>query len=182
MDKELIEIIEQCQKNDRKAQELLYRRYSNVLFSICLRYSGNYENAQDVFQEGFILILKKITQYSFSGSFEGWIKRVMVNLNLEKHRQKEIWLTEIEENMPLIDEEDNDLNDFQNVNYQDLIKYVQNLPTQYRQVFNLYVFEEYTHNEIAESLKISPGTSKSNLSRAREILRKELMKIKHKAE
>ncbi|MCL1663894.1 sigma-70 family RNA polymerase sigma factor [Elizabethkingia sp. HX XZB] len=182
MDKELIEIIEQCQKNDRKAQELLYRRYSNVLFSICLRYSGNYENAQDVFQEGFILIFKKITQYSFSGSFEGWIKRVMVNLNLEKHRQKEIWLTEIEENMPLIDEEDNDPNDFQNVNYQDLIKYVQNLPTQYRQVFNLYVFEEYTHNEIAESLKISPGTSKSNLSRAREILRKELMKIKHKAE
>jgi len=182
LDKELIEIIEQCQKNDRKAQELLYRRYSNVLFSICLRYSGNYENAQDVFQEGFILIFKKITQYSFSGSFEGWIKRVMVNLNLEKHRQKEIWLTEIEENMPLIDEEDNDPNDFQNVNYQDLIKYVQNLPTQYRQVFNLYVFEEYTHNEIAESLKISPGTSKSNLSRAREILRKELMKIKHKAE
>ncbi|KUY31355.1 RNA polymerase sigma factor [Elizabethkingia ursingii] len=182
MDKELIEIIEQCQKNDRKAQELLYRRYSNVLFSICLRYSGNYENAQDVFQEGFILIFKKITQYSFSGSFEGWIKRVMVNLNLEKHRQKEIWLTEIEENMPLIDEEDNDPNDLQNVNYQDLIKYVQNLPTQYRQVFNLYVFEEYTHNEIAESLKISPGTSKSNLSRAREILRKELMKIKHKAE
>ncbi|MDX8570906.1 sigma-70 family RNA polymerase sigma factor [Elizabethkingia sp. HX QKY] len=182
MDKELIEIIEQCQKNDRKAQELLYRRYSNVLFSICLRYSGNYENAQDVFQEGFILIFKKITQYSFSGSFEGWIKRVMVNLNLEKHRQKEIWLTEIEENMPLIDEEDNDLNDFQDVDYQDLIKYVQNLPTQYRQVFNLYVFEEYTHNEIAESLKISPGTSKSNLSRAREILRKELMKIKHKAE
>ncbi|CAM3470530.1 RNA polymerase sigma factor [Elizabethkingia occulta] len=182
MDKELIEIIEQCQKNDRKAQELLYRRYSNVLFSICLRYSGNYENAQDVFQEGFILIFKKITQYSFSGSFEGWIKRVIVNLNLEKHRQKEIWLTEIEENMPLIDEEDNDPDDFQNVNYQDLIKYVQNLPTQYRQVFNLYVFEEYTHNEIAESLKISPGTSKSNLSRAREILRKELMKIKHKAE
>ena len=182
MDKELIEIIERCQENDRKAQELLYRRYSNVLFSICLRYSGNYENAQDVFQEGFILIFKKITQYSFSGSFEGWIKRVMVNLNLEKHRQKEIWLTEIEENMPLIDEEDNDLNDFQNVDYQDLIKYVQNLPTQYRQVFNLYVFEEYTHNEIAESLKISPGTSKSNLSRAREILRKELMKIKHKAE
>ena len=182
MDKELIEIIERCQENDRKAQELLYRRYSNVLFSICLRYSGNYENAQDVFQEGFILIFKKITQYSFSGSFEGWIKRVMVNLNLEKHRQKEIWLTEIEENMPLIDEEDNDPNDLQNVNYQDLIKYVQNLPTQYRQVFNLYVFEEYTHNEIAESLKISPGTSKSNLSRAREILRKELMKIKHKAE
>ncbi|AQX86653.1 sigma-70 family RNA polymerase sigma factor [Elizabethkingia bruuniana] len=182
MDKELIEIIEQCQENDRKAQELLYRRYSNVLFSICLRYSGSYENAQDVFQEGFILIFKKITQYSFSGSFEGWIKRVMVNLNLEKHRQKEIWLTEIEENMPLIDEEDNDSDDFQNVNYQDLIKYVQNLPTQYRQVFNLYVFEEYTHNEIAESLKISPGTSKSNLSRAREILRKELMKIKHKAE
>ncbi|OPB92081.1 RNA polymerase subunit sigma-70 [Elizabethkingia miricola] len=147
-----------------------------------MRYSGNYENAQDVFQEGFILIFKKITQYSFSGSFEGWIKRVMVNLNLEKHRQKEIWLTEIEENMPLIDEEDNDPNDFQNVNYQDLIKYVQNLPTQYRQVFNLYVFEEYTHNEIAESLKISPGTSKSNLSRAREILRKELMKIKRRAE
>ncbi|MCT3700120.1 RNA polymerase sigma factor [Elizabethkingia anophelis] len=182
MDKELIEIIERCQKSDRKAQELLYRRYSNILFSICLRYSNSYENAQDVFQEGFILIFKKITQYSFSGSFEGWIKRVMVNLNLEKYRQKEIWLTEIEENMPLIDEEDTDLNDFQNINYQDLIQYVQNLPTQYRQVFNLYVFEEYTHNEIAENLKISPGTSKSNLSRAREILRKELLKLKHKAE
>lgn len=133
------------------------------------------------FRKALFLFLK-ITQYSFSGSFEGWIKRVMVNLNLEKYRQKEIWLTEIEENMPLIDEEDNDLKDFQNINYQDLIQYVQNLPTQYRQVFNLYVFEEYTHNEIAENLKISPGTSKSNLSRAREILRKELLKLKHKAE
>ncbi len=134
------------------------------------------------FRKALFLFFKKITQYSFSGSFEGWIKRVMVNLNLEKYRQKEIWLTEIEENMPLIDEEDTDLNDFQNINYQDLIQYVQNLPTQYRQVFNLYVFEEYTHNEIAENLKISPGTSKSNLSRAREILRKELLKLKHKAE
>lgn len=110
------------------------------------------------------------------------MKRIMVNLNLEKHRNKEVWLTEIEENIPLIDEGEDKENEFHNVGYDDLIGYIQRLPPQYRQVFNLYVFEEYSHNEIAEHLKISPGTSKSNLSRARELLRKELTKIKHKAE
>jgi len=182
LDTELTEIVRRCQKNDRKAQELLYRRFSAVLFSICQRYSDSYENAQDTFQEGFILIFKKIGQFSFSGSVEGWMKRIMVNLNLEKHRNKEVWLTEIEENIPLIDEGEDKENEFHNVGYDDLIGYIQRLPPQYRQVFNLYVFEEYSHNEIAEHLKISPGTSKLNLSRARELLRKELTKIKHKAE
>ena len=81
-------LIKQCQEQNRKAQEEIYVEFSPVLFSICLRYAENYEDAQDIFQEGFIHIFNKINQFKFEGSFEGWMKRIMVNLNLEKLKKR----------------------------------------------------------------------------------------------
>lgn len=151
--------------------------YSSVLFSICLRYSDSYEDAQDVFQEGFVLIFNKINQYNFSGSFEGWIKRIMVNLCLEKYRKKTIYSHTIEEESINIEEEDSSDSDLE-IDYDILLQIIQTLPTQYRQVFNLYIIEGYSHQEIAQLLTISIGTSKSNLSRARSILKDKLTQYK----
>lgn len=167
-------LIRQCQEKNRKAQEEIYLQYSSILFSICLRYADNYEDAQDVFQEGFVLIFNKIDQFRFEGSFEGWMKRIMVNLSLEKIKKNNRISFDDYENQ-FLQEEDEEETD-QHFDYQEILENVQNLPPQYKQVFNLYVFEEYSHQEIAKLLSISVGTSKSNLSRARNILKRNLLK------
>ena len=169
-------LIKQCQEQNRKAQKEIYAEFSSVLFSICLRYAENYEDAQDVFQEGFILIFNTINQFKFEGSFEGWMKRIMVNLNLEKLKKKNPLPFENYENLIATHEDDDELE--QDFDYQQLLEAVHNLPPQYRQVFNLYVFEEYSHQEIAEMLTISVGTSKSNLSRARNLFKQKLNFLK----
>lgn len=173
-------LIKECQANKRTAQGEIYKLFSAQLFSVCLRYSNNYEDAQDTFQEGFITIFNKIGQYRFEGSFEGWMRRIMVNTCIEKHRNKNHLYIVNEEIIP-------DTNDNENPNdneveddysYEEILSFVQELPDRYRQVFNLYIIEEYSHQQIAEMLDISVGTSKSNLSRAREKL-KELIKKNH---
>ena len=174
MDNETLEnLIKQCQEKNRKAQEEIYLQFSPILFSICLRYADNYEDAQDVFQEGFVLIFNKIDQFRFEGSFEGWMKRIMVNLSLEKIKKNNRVSFEDYENQYIQEDEEEPQQDY---DYQEILENVQNLPPQYKQVFNLYVFEEYSHQEIAELLCISIGTSKSNLSRARNILKRNLLK------
>ncbi|MCA4781953.1 sigma-70 family RNA polymerase sigma factor [Empedobacter stercoris] len=173
MNKDSLEyLIKQCQEQNRKAQEEIYLEFSPVLFSICLRYAESYEDAQDIFQEGFIHIFNKVNQFKFEGSFEGWMKRIMVNLNLEKLKKKNTLPFEDYEKLIITQDDDEDIED--NFDYQQLLEVVHNLPPQYRQVFNLYVFEEFTHQEIAEMLNISVGTSKSNLSRARNLLKQKL--------
>ena len=177
MENSLEKIIKQCQKQNRSAQKEIYTLFSPTLFSICLRYENNYEDAQDIFQEGFITIYNKIEQYKFEGSFEGWLKRIMVNQALTKLRTKNYLQTDkLEEITDLVEEE----NDFAfEIAYDDLLALVQELSQQYRQVFNLYVFEEYSHQEIAELLNISVNTSKSNLSRARNILKEKINLLKY---
>ncbi len=164
----LEQLINNCKKNDIKAQEALYRLYSSKLFSVCLKYSRNYEEAQDNLQEGFLLIFEKIDQFSFKGSFEGWIKRLMVNFILQQYR-KETFLNIVKEEIA-DDIEEVEIDD-ENVSIDYLLKIIQELPDKYRLVFNLYAIDGYSHQEIAEMLKISVGTSKSNLSRARVILK-----------
>ncbi|MFV0180707.1 sigma-70 family RNA polymerase sigma factor [Empedobacter falsenii] len=177
MNKDSLEyLIKQCQEQNRKAQEEIYLEFSPVLFSICLRYAESYEDAQDIFQEGFIHIFNKVNQFKFKGSFEGWMKRIMVNLNLEKLKKKNTLPFEDYEKLIITQDDDEDIED--NFDYQQLLEVVHNLPPQYRQVFNLYVFEEFTHQEIAEMLNISLGTSKSNLSRARNLLKQKLNLLK----
>lgn len=166
----LEKLIEKCKKRDLKAQSEVYQLFAGKLFALCLKYSKNYQDAQDNLQDGFITIFKKIEQYRFKGSFEGWLKRIIINTALQKYREKSV-LNLVTEEIPErieveIDEEQVSL-DF-------LLNLIQQLPNQYRLVFNLYVLDGYSHREISELLKISEGTSKSNLSRARMILKKRL--------
>lgn len=172
---ELNQLINDCKKNDRKAQEQLYRLYAPKLFAVCLKYSRNYTEAQDNLQDGFILIFNKIEQYSFKGSFDGWLKRVMINNVLQQYRTK-TFLSLADEDVSEdceIEIEDEDIS----LDY--LLKIIQELPDRYRLVFNLYVIDNYSHAEIAEMLSINIGTSKSNLSRARMILREKIEQYKN---
>lgn len=163
----LNELIKKCAKNDRKAQKEIYQLYAGTLFSICLKYSNNKHEAKDNFQDGFITIFNKIGQFKFKGSFEGWLKRVMVNTILQKYRKKNV-LNVVTDEIPdeVIVEVDTD-----EISLDFLLNLVQQLPDRYRLVFNLYVLDGYSHKEIAEMLQIAEGTSKSNLARARGILK-----------
>lgn len=164
------QLINDCKKNDSKAQEQLYRLYAPKLFSVSLKYSRNYTEAQDNLQDGFLLIFKNIHQFSFKGSLEGWLKRVMINHVLQQYR-KETFLNIVDENVP---EEIEVEVDSDGVSSEFLIKIIQELPDRYRLVFNLYVLDGFSHQEIAEQLNINIGTSKSNLSRAKLILKEKI--------
>lgn len=159
------QLINGCKKNDIKAQEQLYREYSPKLFSVCLKYSRNYAEAQDNLQDGFLLIFDKIQQYAFKGSFEGWMKKVLINHILQQYR-KEAFLSLVEDY--IIEEVEIEYDD---ISIEYLMKIIQELPDRYRLVFNLNVIDGYSHQEIATMLKINIGTSKSNLHRARMILK-----------
>ena len=164
----LDELIIECKKQNAKAQGELYKQYNRILFGICLRYSPNYTEAEDNLQDAFITIFKKIEQYKGKGSFEGWIKRVTVNTVLQKYRKQKTFTIvdegQIEDEADVEIESDEIPLDF-------LLKIVQELPDRYRLVFSMYVMDGYQHKEIAELLGISDGTSKSNLARARIILK-----------
>ena len=167
----LEQLITDCKKNDAKAQEQLYRLFSAKFFGVCLKYSANYAEAEDNLQDGFIIIFKKIDQFNFKGSFEGWAKRIMVNNALQKYRTGVRFLEIVNEDIP--EEETLELDD-ENISLEFLMNIIQELPDRYRLVFNLYVNDDYSHAEIAEMLSINIGTSKSNLSRARMILKEKI--------
>ena len=163
----LKKLINKCKQKDRKAQSEIYQLYAGKLFALSLKYSRNYQEAQDNLQNGFITIFNKIEQYNFKGSFEGWLKRIVINTVLHTYRENNVLNLITEE---IIDEVEIEVDDEQ-VSLDFLLKLIQELPNRYRLVFNLYVLDEYSHREIANMLGISEGTSKSNLSRARVILR-----------
>ena len=167
------DLLEGCLQGDRRMQRELYNRFAPKMYGVCLRYATNAEEAEDVLQEGFIKVFKKISSFRSEGSFEGWIRRVFVNTAIE-HYRKRLYLQPITER-----EEDtvegNYLSVLDNLAERDIIKLVQQLSPGYRTVFNMYVVEGYSHKQIAEELGISEGTSKSQLSRAKQILQ-ELVK------
>lgn len=164
------QLIHDCIKNNRKAQEQLYRLLSPKLFSVCLKYSRNYEEAQDNLQEGFLLLFEKIHQFQFKGSFEGWAKKVVINYILQQYRNQGVFEL-ISDKIPVV--EDVDI-DEESVSLDFLIKIIHELTDRYRLVFNLYVLDGYSHKEIAEMLAITVGTSKSNLARAKQILKEKI--------
>ncbi len=164
------QLIKECQQNNLKAQEQLYRLFAPKLFAACLKYSRNYEDAQDNLQDGFLLLFRKIGQFQFKGSFEGWARRLMVNNVLQRYRSEGIFEL-VSENMP--DEAEVEI-ESDSVSMDFLLSIIQELPDRYRMVFNLYVTDGYSHKEIADMLGITVGTSKSNLSRARIILKEKI--------
>lgn len=166
----LDQLIINCKKNDTKAQSQLYKLFSSKLFSICLKYSRSYAEAEDNLQDTFITVFKKIDQYNNKGSFEGWIKRITINTALQRYREKGVFKIVNEENIKdvSVEIEDNAVSiDF-------LLKIIQELPDRYRLVFNLYVLDGYSHKEVAKMMNITTGTSKSNLARARLILKEKV--------
>lgn len=163
----LDQLIQNCKKNDTQAQSELYKLFSSKLFALCLKYSRNRAEAEDNLQDAFMTIFKKISQYQNKGSLEGWLKRITVNTALQRYRSKGVFDIINEEQIEdvVIEVENDDIDiDF-------LLNSIQELPDRYRLVFNLYALDGYSHKEIGQMLDISTGTTKSNLARARMILK-----------
>ncbi|GAA4235624.1 RNA polymerase sigma factor [Postechiella marina] len=171
----LNQLIENCKNNNTKAQGELYKLFSSKLFSTCLKYSRNYAEAEDNLQDAFLTIFNKIGQYKNKGSFEGWLKRVTVNTVLQRYRKEKVFDIINENTIEDIVEVDIE-EDSLSIDY--LLNIIQELPDRYRLVFNLYVLDDYSHKDIAEMLNINIGTSKSNLARARQILKQTIENYK----
>jgi RNA polymerase sigma-70 factor (ECF subfamily) len=167
----LDQLIHNCKKNDAKAQEQIYKLFAPKFFGVCLKYSTNYVEAEDNLQDGFIIVFNKIEQFQFKGSFEGWAKRIMINNALQKYRSQVRFLEVV--NDRIIEDEVPEIDDI-DVSLDYLMQIIQELPDRYRMVFNLYVLDGYSHKEIAEMLEITTGTTKSNLARARMILKEKI--------
>jgi len=168
-------IIAGLKAGDRKTQEILYKNQGPFLLSVCKRYVKNTAEAEDVFIEGFYKILSKIKSYSGKGSFQGWMRRIMVNESLMHLRKNNNFSMTLELSKVDIKYE---VKYDENLDYQTLLKILEYLPTGYRTVFNMYVIEGYKHREIADELNISINTSKSQLIQARKRLQ-EIIKRKH---
>lgn len=177
-----LQLIEGCKTGKRRFQNLLYQKYSRRMFAVCLRYSNNSTEAEDVLQEAFIKVFRNISGYTGLGSFEGWIKRIMINTSLTQYQKNKrkgisVELETIEQSLSSGDENDDQVNVTSAVNSEQLIGIIQNLPEGYKHVFSMYALDGFTHQEIAETLGISVNTSKSQLSKARRYLQKEIEKL-----
>jgi RNA polymerase sigma-70 factor (ECF subfamily) len=171
-------IIEGCLREDRKYQFKLYERYYGKMMGVCMRYATDRDEADDLVQQGFIKLFNNLKRYEFKGSFDGWIRRMFVNTSIDHIRRKK--------RNPMLLGEDAHLDLFNKDRDQNLIdkqeeldpkivmEAIQKLTPAYKAVFNLYVIEDYSHKEISEMLGVSLGTSKSNLSKAKQNLRKYL--------
>ena len=179
---ELNIVIERCKKNDRIAQAFLYNTYSKILYNISLKYCSSKFEAEDNLQESFIEIFTSIKKYRGEGSFEGWIKRITLYKAINRYK-KDFKTIPINEELILNPHNDEEFDISKSeININDFLKIIQELPPQYRVVFNLYYLDNYSHSEIADLLNISIGTSKSNLHRAKNWLNDKFKLKKNKIE
>ena len=170
------QLILACKKGERKAQKKLYDQYSGQMYSICLRYCKDTSSANDALQTGFIRVFKYIQQFNGEGALGGWIRRIIVNAALSQIKlDRSTFLGSIEEINPSLYSYEMDL-DFEDFNYQQLLELLNQLPEGYRLVFSMYVLDDLSHKEIADLLKISEGTSRSQLLRARKLLQEMIKK------
>ena len=174
---ELEEIINKCLRKDRLAQEQLFKLYYGKMMAVCLRYTNDRDTAQEILQDGFIKVFDKLITFESSGSFDGWIRRIMANTALDALRRNKR-LNWVEENDVNTKEDYNDpLESFEFEQEFELkanvaLEAINELSPAYKTVFNLFVFENYSHREIADALGISEGTSKSNFAKAKMNLQK----------
>lgn len=169
------QVIKGCIEGREEYQKFLYNTFSPTMFGICLRYANDHPSAEDILQEGFIKVFKNLDRFRGDGSFEGWMKRIFVNTAIEYHRKSLKHLGHLELNEEYLNQSIPP-SVLQKLYQDDLLKYIQALPVGYRTVFNLYAIEGYNHKEIGVLLKISEGTSKSQLARARAYLKKIITK------
>ncbi|MEP0271252.1 RNA polymerase sigma factor [Ekhidna sp.] len=167
------DLIEKSISGDRKAQQQLYKRLSAPMMGICLRYMKGKEDAEDVLLEGFYKVFKNLKKFTYENekAFFGWVKRIMVNESLMKLRKnKDIQMLAINEDI----DKEVDISPLSTMQTADLLKMIRSIPLGYRTVFNLYEVEGYSHQEISEQLGVSTGTSKSQLFKAKKLLREML--------
>ncbi len=174
-----------CLRGDRRSQQRVYEMFYGKMMSVCLRYTKNTDQAKDILQDGFIKVFRGIEKFNRAGSFEGWIRRIMVNTAIDHFRRTKNSYLLLGVDRSIEDFKDQDLEDTMaeevdddliEVKPADVINALQKLTPAYRTVFNLYVFEEMTHQQIADQLGINIGTSKSNLAKAKANLKKLLTK------
>ncbi|MES2827432.1 MAG: RNA polymerase sigma factor [Bacteroidota bacterium] len=169
------DLLEGCKAGNRKMQEALYSQTSSKMFAVCMRYAKDRMEAEDVLQMGYVKVFQKVKEYRGDGAFEGWIRRIMVNTAIESYRKNLRTMNVV----PVEDAYEQPATgfDFSRLGMQDLMKLIQNLADGYRVVFNMYAIEGYSHKEIADTLGISEGASKSQLSRARAILKEQVIRM-----
>lgn len=167
-------LIEGCLNEDRESQEQLYRLFADKMFSVCLYYAEDRDEACDFLQDGYLTVFRKLDQYNFSGSLEGWIRRIIVNTALSHLRRKKKFNAIIEEVKYEEEYEQMDEVEMEQIPVKKIISMVNSLPGKCALVLKLYALEGYTHVEIAEIMDITVGTSKSQLNRARTLLKKEI--------
>ncbi len=177
--KEKIEaLIEGCIKGDRNSQHVLYKLYYGKMLGVCMRYAKDHEEARDILQEGFIKVYSNISDFGKSGSFEGWVRKIMVNTAIDTYRKNKQSIFQVDSdyvdaNAEVIEDE-NESEEYNGINPAQIMEAVQKLSPAYRAIFNMYVVDEFTHKEIAAQLGISEGTSKSNYSKAKANLKRML--------
>lgn len=170
------ELIKRCLKNDSSAQQKLYQTYARKMYTVCYRFARVGAEADDIMQEGFIRVFNNLSSFRHDGSFEGWIRRIIVNTAItyiKKHGQykSEVDIENVGDDFLVEDEA------ISNLSKEDLLRIVQELPDGKRVVFNLYVYEGYSHKEIGKMLGINESTSKGQLSKAKQMLREKLENV-----
>lgn len=164
------QLIELCLRGDRTGQEELYRRFAARMYGICLRYAGNALEAQDILQEGFIRVFHRLSQYRYDGSFEGWMRRIFINMAITLSKREMKYMAREPLGNAALNAGAAPV-ELSRLSHLELLSLINRLPRGYRTVFNLYAIDGYTHREIARLLGISVNTSKSQLSGARRNLR-----------
>jgi RNA polymerase sigma factor (sigma-70 family) len=172
-------LLEGCRKNDRESQRLLYQHYYAYAMSVCIRYCRSLEESKEILNDGFMKVFQKLDQHETESSFKAWLRRIMINSAIDHYRKesKHYNHTDIQQGVSFETTMSSALDD---ISYSELIGMIQNLSPAYRAVFNLYVIDGFNHQEISEILEISEGTSKSNLMKARENLKKMIEKTNRK--
>ncbi len=171
-------LINKCKAGERKAQELLYKQFAAKMLGVCMRYATDKMEAEDMLQNGFIKVFQKMADYRGEGAFEGWVRRIMVHSSIEYYRKHHKMMQAVD--MDNVDEPSVDPIAASNLDAKDLMLLIQQLAPGYRMVFNLYAIEGYSHKEIGEIIGITEGASKSQLSRARMILKEQILKTSEK--
>ena len=166
-------LIRGCKEGNTKAFDEIYTRYSSSMFGVCLRYARDREEAQDLLQEGFIKVYERIGQYSGEGSFEGWMRRLFVNLALDTYKKKKRESEQVLAFASEMEPEDGE-DPWPDVSEKELVEMIRELPDGYRMVFNLFAVEGFSHKQIAAQLGISESTSKTQFFKARKQLRQQV--------
>ena len=164
-------LISRCLNNEREAQELFYRLHCDKMYSVCMYYADSRDEAADFLQDGFITVFGKLHMFKFQGSLEGWVRRIIVNTALSALRKKKRFNEMLDEVENMQDVSTEEVEEIEHISSSKVIEVVNGLPGKAAVVLKLFAIEGYSHPEIAEIMDISVGTSKSQLNRARTLLK-----------